>query len=158
MSKISPCLWFDSNAEEAVDFYVSVFKNARKKDVWRYGASGPGREGSVSFVLFEIEGQTFQALNGGPHFSFTPAISLSIACEDQAEIDRLWDALSDGGGEKGQCGWLTDKFGVSWQIAPAMMEAAMHGADLVKTDRWMKAIMGMTKLDIATLQKAADGK
>ena len=162
MSKIAPCLWFDDKAEAAAKFYTSVFKDARIITTTHYGpeaakASGR-REGSVMTVTFEIEGQSFMALNGGPQFKFSEAVSLMVNCETQAEIDTLWAALSGGGGSTSVCGWLKDKYGLSWQIAPAIMGGMMSSGDPVKLNRVMAAVMQMTKPDIAALQRAYDGR
>jgi predicted 3-demethylubiquinone-9 3-methyltransferase (glyoxalase superfamily) len=153
MQKITPCLWFNGNAEEAVDFYLSVFRNSRIVDTLRYGDAGPGPKGDVLLLRFELEGQGFSALNGGPQFTFTPAISLYFDCEDQQEVDRLWDALLQGGAPM-QCGWLTDKFGVSWQIAPRGIIEMLEDPDPAKANSVMKAMMDMVKLDIAALRAA----
>ena len=152
--KITPCLWFDFNAEEAVAHYLSIFKNSRIISTTRYGEAGPGRKGAVMTIFFEIDGQHLLALNGGPQFKFTPALSLIVNCDDQAEIDMLWEKLSEGGAP-GQCGWLTDKFGVSWQIVPRALPEFLSGGDAQKTDRFMRAVLTMKKLDIAQLQSAA---
>ena len=161
MQKINPCLWFDHQAEEAAAFYVSVFKNSKIVSVARYGESAAAAsgqpKGTVMMVTFKLNGQGYLALNGGPHFKFSPAISLMVYCESQQEIDYFWDKLSEGG-EKGQCGWLTDKFGVSWQIVPTLMDELMGKADATKSERVMKAVMQMTKLDIAALKRAYEGK
>ena len=162
MSKIAPCLWFDDKAEEAAKFYVSVFKHARILTTTHYGpdaakASGQ-REGSVMTVSFEIEGQSFLALNGGPMFKFSEAISLMVNCDSQTELDTIWKALSGGGGSESVCGWLKDKFGLSWQIVPAIMAEMMGSGDPVKLNRVMAAVMQMTKPDIAALQRAFDGR
>jgi predicted 3-demethylubiquinone-9 3-methyltransferase (glyoxalase superfamily) len=151
--KIMPCLWFDFNAEEAVEHYLSIFKSGRVVSTTRYGKTGPGPAGAVMTILFEIEGQRFLALNGGPHFKFTPAISLMVDCESQAEVDRLWDRLGEGGAP-GQCGWLTDKFGVSWQIVPSLVPRIMQGGDPAAIERVMRAVMPMKKLDTEKLQQA----
>jgi predicted 3-demethylubiquinone-9 3-methyltransferase (glyoxalase superfamily) len=156
MQKITPFLWFDGKAEEAAEFYVSVFKNARIVDVMRYGEAGPGPEGSVLTMTFEIEGQQFVALNGGPHFSFTPAISFLVASHTQEELDGLWGKLLEGGAAM-QCGWLTDKYGVTWQIVPAMLDDLLRDKDAAKSARVMAAMLGMIKLDIAALKKAYEG-
>ena len=157
MQKITPFLWFDGKAEEAVGFYVSVFKNSKIMDVVRYGgaaAKASGRpQGSVMTVKFKLDGQAFVALNGGPHFKFTEAISFAVNCKTQKEIDRLWEKLS-AGGEKGQCGWLKDKYGVSWQIVPAVLSELLNDDDDEKSERVIKAILQMDKLDIKTLQQA----
>ena len=151
--KITPCLWFDSNAEEAVDHYLSIFPNSRILSTARYGEFAPGQKGAVMTVFFEIDGQRFLALNGGPQYKFTPAISLMVNCDDQAEIDALWEKLAEGG-EHVQCGWLTDKFGVSWQIVPRVL-LDLLGGNAERTDRVMRAVMGMKKLDIAQMEQAA---
>ncbi len=151
--KITPCLWFDFNAEAAVAHYLSIFKDSRIVSMTHYGEAGPGPAGAVMTILFEIDGQQFLALNGGPQFKFTPALSLIVNCDDQAEIDRLWEKLSDGGAP-GQCGWLTDKFGVSWQIVPRSLPALLLSGDAERSDRMMRAVMTMKKLDIAKLQEA----
>ncbi|MFM0327635.1 VOC family protein [Caballeronia glebae] len=156
MQKISPCLWFDGNAEEAANFYLGAFKSARITDIMRHTESSPGTKGSVLAVLFELEGEDFMALNGGPEYKFTPAISMFIKCESQAEIDHYWDKLTDGG-KPIACGWLTDRFGVTWQIAPARLLKMLQDPDPVKADRTMKAMMGMIKLDIAALDRAYNG-
>ena len=158
--KITPCLWFDSEAEEAARFYVSVFGNARIGKISRYGKEGfesHGRPaGSVMTVEFEIEGQSFTALNGGPHFKFNEAISFQLPCETQEEIDHYWERLSDGG-QIQQCGWLKDKFGVSWQIFPAALPDMLVDPDEAKAARAMRAMLGMKKLDIAKLRAAHEG-
>ena len=155
MQTITPFLWFDDRAEEAMEFYVSIFRNARTLGVTRYGKKGPGPEGTVMSATFELDGQVFMALNGGPMFTFSPAISFFVNCETQAEVDDLWDKLSEGG-EKQQCGWLRDKFGVSWQIVPAILGELLNDADAGKANRVMEAMLQMTKLDIADLKRAYD--
>jgi predicted 3-demethylubiquinone-9 3-methyltransferase (glyoxalase superfamily) len=152
--KITPCLWFDFNAEEAVDHYLSIFPNSRILSTTRYGDFAPARKGAVMTILFEIDGQRLLALNGGPQYKFTPAISLIVNCDDQAEIDAQWDKLAESG-EHQQCGWLTDKFGVSWQIVPRALPELLFSGDAQRTDRVMRAVMTMTNLDIAQLQQAA---
>lgn len=156
MQKITACLWFDNQAEEAAEYYVSVFDNARIKDVSRYGEGGPGPAGQAIVVAFDIEDQAFQALNGGPAFSFTEAVSFVIDCASQDEVDRYWNALTDGGTES-QCGWLKDRYGVSWQIVPSVLGQLIAGPDAEGSQRAMQAMLGMRKLDIAELQKAYDG-
>ncbi|HWD17906.1 MAG TPA: VOC family protein [Verrucomicrobiae bacterium] len=151
--KITPFLWFDSNAEEAVQFYLSVFKNSKRTDVRHYGEAGPRPKGSVMTVTFELEGMEFIALNGGPVFKFTPAVSFFVRCDTQEEVDHLWSALSAGGTEI-QCGWLTDKHGLSWQIVPAILGDYLQDPDPVKANRVMQAMLQMIKLDIAALKKA----
>lgn len=155
--KIRPCLWFDGNAEEAVNFYVSVFKNSKILDVARAGDVGPWPKGSVAVMTFQLEGQEFMALNGGPQFKFTEAISLLVSCETQAEVDALWAKLGAGGQEI-ECGWLKDRYGLAWQIVPRILGEMMLDRDRVRSDRVMKAMMGMVKLDIAGLKRAYDGK
>jgi predicted 3-demethylubiquinone-9 3-methyltransferase (glyoxalase superfamily) len=156
MQKITPFLWFNDQAEEAAKFYTSIFRKSKIKNIARYGDAGPGPKGSVMVVSFEIEEQEFNALNGGPIFKFTPAISFVVNCRTQAEVDRLWEKLS-AGGEKGQCGWLTDKYGVSWQIVPTILGKLVADPDPVKSNRVMQAMLKMNKIDIATL-RAAYGK
>ena len=161
MQKITPCLWFNDNAEEAVKFYTSIFRNSKIFHISHYGeasSAAAGRpKGSVMTIVFQLDGQEFMALNGGPHFKFTPAISLMVNCETQAEIDEYWDKLSDRGATQ-QCGWLTDKFGVSWQIVPAALGEMMQRDNAEKSESVMKAILQMEKLDLATLEKAYAGK
>lgn len=157
MQKITPFLWFDHQAEEAAAFYTSVFPNAKVLSIRRYGDSGPGEPGSVMSVSFELEGQTFTALNGGPVFTFTPAISFFISCATQAEVDDLWEKLL-AGGQAQQCGWLTDKFGVSWQIVPTALDELMQDPDPARAARVVKAMLQMVKLDVAELQRAADAE
>jgi predicted 3-demethylubiquinone-9 3-methyltransferase (glyoxalase superfamily) len=154
--KISPFLWFDTRAEEAADFYVSLFRDSRITNVARYGEAGPGPEGSVMTVAFQLEGQDFTALNGGPVFKFTPAISFVVNCETQDEVDRLWERLAEGGKE-GQCGWLEDRFGVSWQIVPIAMGELLSSGDPERSRRVMEAMLKMGKLDIAELKRAYEG-
>jgi predicted 3-demethylubiquinone-9 3-methyltransferase (glyoxalase superfamily) len=154
--KITPCLWFDFKAEEAVAHYLSIFQSGRVVTTTRYGDVGPGSKGAVMTILFEIDGQRFLALNGGPQFTFSPAISLMVDCETQEEVDRLWERLGEGG-TTSQCGWLTDKFGVTWQIVPSVIPRVMQSGDAAAMGRVMAALMPMTKLDIATLQRAFDG-
>jgi predicted 3-demethylubiquinone-9 3-methyltransferase (glyoxalase superfamily) len=151
--KITPCLWFDMKAEQAVAHYLTIFKGSRVVSTARYGDAGPGPKGAVMTILFEIEGQRFLALNGGPQFAFTPAISLIVDCVDQAEVDALWERLGEGG-KPGQCGWLADKFGVSWQIVPSIIPRIIESGDPAAIERVMRAIMPMKKLDIAKLQQA----
>jgi predicted 3-demethylubiquinone-9 3-methyltransferase (glyoxalase superfamily) len=150
MQKITPFLWFDTQAEEAMNFYVSIFKNSKLVRVSRYGDAGPGPKGTVMVGVFELEGQQFMALNGGPQFKFTEAISLLVNCETQAEVDDLWNKLLAGGGAPGQCGWLKDKFGLSWQIVPTALGELMADKDPSKSKRVMEAMLQMTKIDIAT--------
>jgi predicted 3-demethylubiquinone-9 3-methyltransferase (glyoxalase superfamily) len=162
VQKIAPCLWFDHQAEEAAKFYVSIFKNSAVGAVTRYGKEGfevHGRpEGSTMTVSFRLEGQEFTALNGGPRFKFTEAISFVVRCETQAEVDHYWDKLGDGGDAQAQrCGWLKDKFGVSWQIVPIALFELMGGTDARKTQRVMRAMLQMEKLDLAALREAYEG-
>lgn len=151
--KITPFLWFDNNAEEAANFYVSIFKNSKIASVARYGAAGPGPKGTVMTATFQLEGQEFIALNGGPLFKFTEAISFVVNCETQAEIDELWEKLSEGG-EKSRCGWLKDKFGLSWQVVPTVLQEMYQDKDAEISQRVMKAMMQMDKMDIAALRQA----
>ena len=154
MQKITPFLWFDGNAEEAMNFYTSIFRNAKVGSISRYGEAGPGPAGSVLTASFELEGLQFTALNGGPHFKFNEAISFHVACESQAEVDYFWDRLG-AGGQIQQCGWLKDKFGVSWQIVPTALPRLLGNADRAKANRVMQAMLQMKKLDIAALEQAA---
>jgi predicted 3-demethylubiquinone-9 3-methyltransferase (glyoxalase superfamily) len=163
MQKISPCLWFDDQGEEAAKFYTSIFKDSKIGDVTRYGKEGyeiHGREeGTVMTVEFEIEGQKFLALNGGPIFKFNEAISFQVYCETQEELDNYWEKLSEGGDEKAQqCGWLKDKYGVSWQIVPTILIKMLKDNDSEKSQKVMKAMLQMHKLDISTLKKAYEEK
>jgi predicted 3-demethylubiquinone-9 3-methyltransferase (glyoxalase superfamily) len=153
MHKITPFLWFDGQAEEAMNFYVSIFKNSKVGKVSRWGEGGPGPKGTVMSASFELDGQPFHALNGGPHYKFTPAISMFVSCETQAEVDELWDKLCAGGAPN-RCGWLTDKFGLSWQIIPTALGAALGNPDPAKAARAMQAMMQMVKIDIAALERA----
>jgi predicted 3-demethylubiquinone-9 3-methyltransferase (glyoxalase superfamily) len=159
MQKITPCLWFNNQAEDAAKFYASIFKNSKIGDMTRYGKAGAkvsGRpKGSVMTVTFELEGQEFVALNGGPHFTFSEAISFMVKCETQKEIDEMWEKLSQGG-EKGQCGWLKDKYGLSWQIVSPVWDEMLRDKDVKKSERVMKAILQMRKPDIKTLKQAYD--
>ena len=156
MEKITPCLWFDGNGEEAMNFYVSIFKNSKIKTTSRYGDTGPGQKGSLLTGIFQLDGRDFMVLNGGPMYKFTPAISLSVDCKTQEELDEYWDKLS-AGGEIQMCGWLVDRYGVSWQIVPSVLGALMTDKDPKKSERVMKALFQMKKLDIKTLQDAYDG-
>jgi predicted 3-demethylubiquinone-9 3-methyltransferase (glyoxalase superfamily) len=153
MQTITTFLWFDGKGEEAANFYVSIFKNAKIKSIARYGDAGPGPKGSVMTVAFELNGHEFVALNGGPQFNFTPAISFAVLCDTQEEIDEFWEKLTDGGKEV-QCGFLVDKFGVSWQIVPSILPKMMQDKDPAKTQRLMRAIFPMKKLDVSALQRA----
>lgn len=159
MQKIAPCLWFDDNAEEAVKFYTSVFPRSKIGTIARYGKSGASvsgrREGSVMTITFELDGQEFMALNGGPQFKFSPAISLMVNCETQHEVDEMWEKLSEGG-KKSRCGWLDDKYGVSWQIVPTVI-AELMSAEPQGVERVMAALLKMDKLDIAALKRAYAG-
>jgi len=154
--KITPFLWFDNQAEEAAQLYTSIFKNAKILTVSRYGDAGPGPKGSVMVVNFQLEGQQFTALNGGPRFKFSEAFSFVVNCENQQEIDHYWTKLTSNGGQESQCGWLKDKFGFSWQIVPTALGKLMSG-DPQKANRVMQALLQMKKLDIATLEEAAAG-
>jgi predicted 3-demethylubiquinone-9 3-methyltransferase (glyoxalase superfamily) len=157
MQKIHPFLWFDTQAEEAMHFYCSVFKNSEAGKVVRNGDAGPGPKGSVLVCGFELEGEQFTALNGGPHFKFNNAISLVVDCKSQEEVDTLWEKLTAGGGEPGDCGWLKDKYGLSWQITPTVLMELISDPDPVTAKRAMEAMMKMTKIDIAKLQQAVKG-
>jgi predicted 3-demethylubiquinone-9 3-methyltransferase (glyoxalase superfamily) len=157
MQKITPCLWFDNNAEAAVNHYLSIFKNSKIGQILRCGEAGPGPKGSILTMTFQLEGQEFMALNGGPLFKFNEAISLSVDCKTQAEVDELWEKLSEGG-QKSQCGWLKDKFGLSWQVVPSALIKMLQDKDAAKSARVMSAMMQMNKLDIAKLQQAFDGQ
>ena len=155
MQKITPFLWFDGNAEEAMNLYVSVFKNSKVVSVRRYGKAGPGAEGTVMTGTFQIEGQEFYVLNGGPQYKFTPAVSLFVNCETQEEVDELWEKLS-AGGRKDRCGWLQDKFGLSWQIIPSDLGKLLGDKDPKKANRVMQAMLQMDKIDINKLKQAYD--
>ena len=155
MQRITPFLWFNDNAEEAVNFYVSVFKNSRVLNVMRYGDAGPGPKGSVMAATFQLEGQEFQALNGGPQYKFTPAISLFVNCETQQEVDELWGKLSASKADE-QCGWLKDKYGLSWQIIPTTLGKLMGDKDPKKAGAVVQAMLKMKKIDIKGLQQAYD--
>jgi len=157
MQKINPFLWFDGKAEEAMNFYVSIFKNSKVVNVTRYGEGGPGPKGTVMSATFELEGQKFLALNGGPQFTFSPAISFFVNCETQQEVDELWEKLSEGG-EKQRCGWLKDKYGLSWQIIPSALGKMLQEKDAEKAKRVMKAMLQMDKMDIKRLKQAYDGE
>jgi len=155
LTKITPCLWFDTESEEAATFYTNIFENSRIVHVNHYGSAGPRPEGMVMMVNFELDGQEFIALNGGPEFTFDEAISFQVNCESQEEIDRFWAELSDGGSE-GPCGWLKDKFGVSWQIVPTSMDEVLRDPDPEKAQRAMAAVLTMDKIDMAAIQHAID--
>jgi predicted 3-demethylubiquinone-9 3-methyltransferase (glyoxalase superfamily) len=154
MQKITPFLWFDDKAEEAANFYISIFKNSKMGRITRYGEAGPGPKGTAMSVTFQLEGQEFFALNGGPHYKFTPAISLFVDCKSQEEVDELWEKLS-AGGRKDRCGWLTDKFGLSWQIIPSVLGELLNDKDAAKSQRVMKAMLKMDKIEIDALKQAA---
>jgi predicted 3-demethylubiquinone-9 3-methyltransferase (glyoxalase superfamily) len=154
--KLTTCLWFDGQAEEAATYYTSVFPDSRITGVTRYGSAGPGPEGSVMTVDFEINGQNFVGLNGGPEFTFDEAISFQIHCADQAEVDRYWDTLTEGG-EEGPCGWLKDKFGLSWQIVPDRLMELLQDPDPGRSQRAMACMLGQKKIDIAAVEQAAAG-
>jgi len=154
LTKITPCLWFDTEGEEAANFYTSIFKNSRILDIAHYGSAGPRPAGMVMAVRFELDGQAFVALNGGPEFTFDEAISFQVSCESQAEVDEFWTKLSEGG-EEGPCGWLKDRFGVSWQIVPTVLFELLGDPDQDKAQRAMAAMLGMKKIDIGEVQRAA---
>jgi predicted 3-demethylubiquinone-9 3-methyltransferase (glyoxalase superfamily) len=155
MQKITPFLWFDGQAEQAMKFYVSIFKNSKVVSVTRYGEEGPGPKGTVMGATFQLEGQQFYALNGGPQFTFSPAISLFVNCETQQEVDELWEKLSEGG-QKQRCGWLKDKYGVSWQVIPSVLGKMLQDKDAEKSKAVMKAMLQMDKIDIKRLKQAYD--
>ena len=158
MDKITTCLWFDGQAEEAATFYTSVFPDSRVVDITRYTDAGPGEPGSVLTVTFELAGRSFVGLNGGPQFTFNEAISLQVDCADQAEVDELWATLTADGGEEGPCGWLKDKYGLSWQIVPRRATELFSSPDGAGAAAAMRAMMGMKKLDIAALEAAYEGR
>jgi predicted 3-demethylubiquinone-9 3-methyltransferase (glyoxalase superfamily) len=153
MQKITPFLWFDGKAEEAMNFYTSIFRNSKIGSVTRYGETGPGQKGTVMSATFQLDGQEFIALNGGPMFTFSPAISFFVNCETQAEVDDLWEKLSEGG-ERQRCGWLKDKYGVSWQIIPSALGKMLQDKDAKKSKRVMNAMLQMNKIDIRSLEQA----
>jgi predicted 3-demethylubiquinone-9 3-methyltransferase (glyoxalase superfamily) len=155
MPKITPFLWFDSQAEEAANFYVSIFENSKILNISRYGEAGPGPKGTVMTVQFVLDGQEFIGLNGGPHFQFTEAVSFSINCTSQAEVDEFWEKLS-AGGEEGPCGWLKDRYGLSWQVNPTVLGELLNDPDPTKAKRVMDAMLKMKKIDIAALKEAYD--
>jgi predicted 3-demethylubiquinone-9 3-methyltransferase (glyoxalase superfamily) len=157
MQKITPFLWFDGKAEEAMNFYVSVFKNSKVVRVTRYGEAGPGPKGTVMSATFQLDGQDFFALNGGPQFAFTPAISFFVHCETQQEVDELWEKLSEGG-KKERCGWLKDRYGLSWQIIPTILGKMLQDPDPEKAKRVMQAMLQMDKIDIQRLKQAHEGE
>ena len=154
MPSITPFLWFDDKAEEAMNFYTSIFKDSKVGSITRYGDAGPGPKGTVMSGTFQLNGQDFMALNGGPHYTFTPAISFFVSCETQEEVDELWEKLSEGGA-KLQCGWLTDKFGLTWQIIPSVLVEMLGDKDAAKAQRVMQAMLQMDKIDIKALKQAA---
>lgn len=156
MQKITPCLWFDGQAEEAMNHYMSIFRNSKVLSVIRWGKDGHGPEGSVLVASFELDGVEFQALNGGPDFKFTEALSLSITCKTQEEVDHFWNRLLDGG-QPSQCGWLKDKFGLSWQVVPEQLPRLLQDPDKARAGRVMQAMMQMVKIDIAKIEEAAKG-
>ena len=156
MSKVTPFLWFDGQAEQAAAFYVSLFPNSRIVNVTRCGDAGPGPKGTAMTVLFELDGRPFIALNGGPHFKFTEAISFSVSCDGQEEVDRYWAALTEGG-EEGRCGWLKDRWGLSWQVTPTALGQMLSDPDPVRSRRAMESMLTMKKIDIAALRRACDG-
>jgi len=155
MQKITPFLWFDKEAEEAANFYVSIFPNSRITEVSRYGEAGPGPKGSAMAVSFELDGRPYNALNGGPVYKLTPAFSLSVSCKDQAEVDFYWNKLLEGGGRESQCAWLQDRFGLSWQIVPEALPRYLADKDRAKANRVMQAMLQMRKIIVADLDKAA---
>lgn len=155
MQKIMPCLWFDDRIDEAVDFYTSVFKNAKVGHISRYGDAGPLPKGKTMVAVIEIEGQEFMLLNGGPRFQFSEAVSFVVKCETQDEVDYYWKKLTSDGGAESMCGWLKDKYGLSWQIVPNAITEIFRKADAKTADRVMQAVMGMNKIDIAAVKKAA---
>ncbi len=156
MTRIIPNLWFDTDAEEAAEFYTSIFENSRILDVSRSGEGGPGPAGTAMVVRFEIDGLEFVGINGGPIFNFTEAVSLQVPCDSQEEVDKYWDALLADGGQESQCGWLKDKFGLSWQVTPTVLGELLGDPDPDKAQRAMKAMLGMQKMDIAELRRAAE--
>ena len=159
MPKITPNLWFDGNAEEAAEFYVSLLPDSRIDNIWRSPADNPStKAGEVLLVDFTVAGQKFTAINGGPQFAFTEAVSFVIDCEDQAEVDRLWAALIEGGGEPSQCGWLRDRFGLSWQVIPRQLGEMLGDPDRTRAGRAMEAMLEMTKIDVAALRRAFEGE
>ena len=157
MNTITPCLWFDTQAEDAANHYISIFPDSRITGVSHYGSAGPGPEGSVMTVEFELGGQPFVGLNGGPEFTFNEAVSFQISCADQNEVDHYWNALSEGG-EEGPCGWLRDRYGLSWQVIPTALPRLLTDSDPERAQRAMSAMLGMRKIDVAALERAADGE
>jgi predicted 3-demethylubiquinone-9 3-methyltransferase (glyoxalase superfamily) len=154
MQNLTPCLWFDTEGEEAAEFYTSVFPNSKIVDVARYGSAGPRPEGTVMTVVFELDGQKFVALNGGPDFTFSEAISFQVSCKNQEEVDTYWNKLSEGG-EEGPCGWLKDKYGLSWQIIPTALPELLSNPDHEKAQRVMQAMLNMKKIEVDALERAA---
>ena len=157
MNTITPCLWYDTQAEDAANHYISIFPDSRITRVSHYGSAGPGPEGSVMTVEFELGGQPFVGLNGGPEFTFNEAVSFQISCADQNEVDHYWNALSEGG-EEGPCGWLRDRYGLSWQVIPTALPRLLTDSDPERAQRAMSAMLGMRKIDVAALERAADGE
>jgi two-component system sensor histidine kinase QseC len=159
VEKIAPCFWCDNNAEELANFYISIFKNSKMREILYHSSDelGPGKKGKVLALNFELDGRGYCALNGGPLYKFSPALSLFVNCETQEEVDALWDKLLAGGGKPSACGWLTDKFGMSWQIIPTVLMELQRDKDTAKATRVMKAMMQMVKIDIAAIKKAAAG-
>ena len=157
MPRITPWLWFDTEGEEAANFYTSVFPNSKITEITRYGTAGPRPEGMVMTVVFELDGQEFAALNGGPEFKFNEAVSFLVSCETQDDVDRYWSVLSSDGGEEGPCGWLKDRFGLSWQIVPTRLDELLADPDQEKAQRVMAAMLQMKKIEIAELERAAAG-
>ena len=157
MQKITPCLWFDTEGEDAATFYTSVFPNSRIREITRYGSAGPRAEGTVMTISFELDGQEYVALNGGPDFTFNEAISFQVSCEGQEEVDRLWSTLSEGG-QEGPCGWLKDRFGLSWQINPTILSELLADPDPGKAKRAMQAMLKMKKISIEGLLRASEGR
>jgi predicted 3-demethylubiquinone-9 3-methyltransferase (glyoxalase superfamily) len=157
MQKITPFLWLDGKAEEAMNFYVSIFKNSRIGSVTRYGEEGPGPKGTVMSATFQLDGQEFFALNGGPEFTFSPAISFFVNCETQQEVDEMWERLSEGG-KKERCGWLKDRYGLSWQIIPSVLGKMLQDPDAERAKRVMQAMLQMDKIDIERLKQAREGE
>ena len=158
MDKITPFLWYDGQAEEAAAFYVSVFKNSRILNVTRYGDAAQGPKGTAMTVVFELDGRRFIGLNGGPLYTFTEAVSFAIDCQSQEEVDHFWTHLTSGGGQEGRCGWLKDRFGLSWQVVPTALGKLLSDPDPARAGRAMQAMLTMTKIDIAGLERAADGR
>lgn len=158
MQRIVPCLWFDRNGEDALKFYTAIFPNSRVTDKLLWGDTNPSLKGSLLTATFELDGQEFMVINGGPQYKFTPAISMYLKCETQAEVDRCWEALLEGGGQPVQCGWLTDRYGVSWQVVPDGLIEMFQDKDPAKATRAMQAMMKMVKLDLAEVRKAYNGE